>query len=178
MLGLVALLGLGAWGIWGRRPPPPPPQPAPTAATPARMEALSLTEILEGDKRWVLEANQADFHKDQGTISIREVRVEFFGEPGEHFMVKAREGIFYTKSRELTLKGQVELQRRDLMVKTESVTYHPTGRVLEALEEVVLSEPRLRVQGKGLRVDLAGKKLVMDQHRLTEINTHAWEQGQ
>jgi hypothetical protein len=38
-----------------------------------------------------------------------------------------------------------------------------------APEDVVLSEPTLRIQGKGLRVELADKKLVLAQHRLTEV---------
>jgi hypothetical protein len=54
------------------------------------MEVLSLTEIQEGDKRWVLEAQHADFNKDQLQVSLSGVKVEFFG-PGEHVKVKADE---------------------------------------------------------------------------------------
>jgi hypothetical protein len=34
---------------------------------------------------------------------------------------------------------------------------------------VVLTEPTLRVQGKGLQVWLADKRLALAQHRLTEV---------
>ena len=64
VLGVMVILGVGAWGLWGHRPPPPPPKPAATAQLP-RMEGLSLTEIHEGDKTWVLEAKKADFHPEQ-----------------------------------------------------------------------------------------------------------------
>ena len=71
------LVGVGAWGLSElNRPAPPPPQP-PAAAAPSRMEGLSLTEIQDGDRRWVLEAKQADFHKDQVEVSISGVKVEF-----------------------------------------------------------------------------------------------------
>jgi LPS export ABC transporter protein LptC len=136
------------------------------------MEALSLTEIQEGDKRWVLEAQKADFRKDQMEVSITGVGVEFFG-PGEHIRVRADEGLFHTKTRVLTLKGQVEMQRGDLLIKTSIATYQPNERLLLAPEEVVLTEPNLKVQGKGLKVELAQKKLVLAQHRLTEIKPKA-----
>ena len=172
VLGVMLFLGVGAWGLWGHRPPPPPPKPA-TPAQPPRMEGLSLNEIHEGDKTWVLEAKKADFNPDQTTISISGVRVEFFG-PGEDIRVKADEGLFNTKTRVLTLKGQVEMKRGDLLVQTSVATYIPEERALVAPEEVVITEPGLKVEGKGLRVELAAKKLVIAQHHLTELQVKDW----
>ena len=171
-LGVMVFLGVGAWGLWGHQPPPPPPKPA-TQAQPPRMEGLSLTEIHEGDKTWVLEAKKADFHPEQDTVSISGVRVEFFG-PGEDVRVKADAGLFNTKTRVLTLTGQVEMQRGDLLVTTSDATYVPDERVLLAPEHVVITEPGLRVEGKGLRVELAVKKLVMTQHHFTELQVKDW----
>ena len=172
VLGVMVFLGAGAWGLWGHRPPPPPPKPA-TPAQPPRMEGLSLTEIHEGDKTWVLEAKKADFHPDQDTISISGVRVEFFG-PGEDIRVKAEAGLFNTKTRVLTLTGQVEMRRGDLLVQTSVATYFPAERALLAPEEVVITEPGLKVEGKGMRVELATKKLVIAQHHFTELQVKDW----
>jgi LPS export ABC transporter protein LptC len=132
------------------------------------METLSLTEVQDGDKRWVLEAQHADFNKDQLEVKISGVKVEFFG-PEEHFKVKADEGLFHTKTRVLTLKGHVEMERGEMRIQTGLAVYEPGSRVLTAPEDVILADPSLRVQGKGLQVDLTAKKLVMAQHRLTEI---------
>ena len=172
VLGVMVILGVGAWGLWGHRPPPPPPKPAATAQQP-RMEGLSLTEIHEGDKTWVLEAKKADFHPEQDTVSISGVRVEFFS-PGEDIRVKAEAGVFNTKTRVLTLEGQVEMQRGDLRVTTSQATFLPAERVLLAPEHVVITEPGLKVEGRGLRVELANKKLVMAQHHLTEFQVKDW----
>ena len=168
LAGLVVLLVVGAWGLSElNRPAPPPPKPKP-AETAGRMEGLALTEIVEGDKRWVLEGKRADFDKDQLQVKISGVKVDFFG-PGEHVSVKADEGLFHTKTRVLTLKGHVEMARGGMLIKTNLAVYEPGTRVLTAPEDVLLTDPTLRVQGKGLRVDLAEKKLVMAQHRLTEV---------
>jgi LPS export ABC transporter protein LptC len=172
LLGVMLFLGVGAWALWGRRPPPPPPKPAAAVQTP-KMEGLSLTEIQEGDKTWVLEAKKADFHPDQSTVSISDVRVEFFG-PGEDIRVKADGGLFHTKTRVLTLKGHVEMKRDDLLVQTSEATYMPAERVLLAPQEVVIIEPGLKVEGRGLRVELAAKKLIMAQHHLTEVQIKDW----
>ena len=172
VLGVTVILGVGAWGLWGHRTPPPPPKPV-AAAAPPRMEGLSLTEIHEGDKTWVLEAKKADFHPEQDTISISGVRVEFFG-PGEDIRVKAEAGLFNTKTRVLTLKGQVEMRRTDLLVTTSEATFLPAERVLIAPEHVVITEPGLKVEGRGLRVELAAKKLVIAQHHLTELQVKDW----
>jgi lipopolysaccharide export system protein LptC len=172
VLGVMVIVGAGAWGLWGHRAPPPPPKPV-TAAAPPRMEGLSLTEIHEGDKTWVLEAKKADFHPEQNTVSISGVRVEFFG-PGEDIRVKADAGLFNTKTRVLTLKGQVEMKRSDLVVTTSEATFLPSERVLVAPEHVVITEPGLKVEGRGLRVELAAKKLVMAQHHLTEFLVKDW----
>jgi LPS export ABC transporter protein LptC len=165
---LVMLVGLGAWGLGKLNHPPPPPPKPPPSETPSRMETLSLTEIQEGDKRWVLEGQKADISQDQERVNLSGVRVEFFG-PGEHLKVKADEGLFHTKTRILTLTGNVEMEQGDLLVKTSVATYDPNSRVLVSPEEVVLSKPTLRIQGKGLRVWLAEKRMVLSQHRLTEV---------
>jgi LPS export ABC transporter protein LptC len=99
--------------------------------------------------------------------------VEFFG-PGEDVRVKADAGLFNTKTRVLTLNGQVEMQRGDLLVTTSEATYVPDERVLLAPEHVVITEPGLKVEGKGLRVELAVKKLVMTQHHFTELQVKDW----
>lgn len=174
LLGLFLLLGFVSWGIWGRRAsPPPPPKPAQAAEAPAHMETLSLTEIQDGDKRWVLEAQKADFQKERLEVKISGVRIEFFG-PDEHLFVKADEGLLQTKTRVLTLRGQVEMEFGDLHVKTNIAIYQPAERVLLAPEDLTLETPTLKVQGKGLRVELAEKKLVLAHHRLTEIKGQEW----
>jgi LPS export ABC transporter protein LptC len=169
LLGLAVLAGLATWGLWGRRPPPPPPpQPAAAGKNPARMEALALTEIQDGDKRWLLEGQKADFHPERDEISINGVRIEFLG-PGEHMSVTADAGVLNTKTRVLTLTGHVVGKNGDTIIKTGLAVYQPTERILLAPEDVTMEGPRIRVQGKELRVWLAEKRMVLAKHRLTEV---------
>ncbi len=172
LLGLLVVLGAGAWGLWGRRPPPPPPakQTAGEEAQ-ARMETLAMTEIQEGGKRWVLEGQKADYHKDRLEIEVSDVRVVFYGESGEPIHVRAKEGLFNTKTRVMTLRGEVVMDRADLHVTTSLAVYQPEEKLLVAPEEVVMETPRIKITGKDLRVKTAEKKLVLAQHHSTEIKS-------
>jgi LPS export ABC transporter protein LptC len=176
LLGVPLLLAGAAvvvWALWP--PPPPPPQPKPAAESQAHMETLALTEVQEGDKRWTLEAKSADLLKDRMEIRIKGVKVEFFGGPDKIIRVRAQEGIIHTKTRVLTLRGHVVMESGDLRITTDLATYQPEGRLLLAPDEVTLDDPRLKVQGKGLKVELAKKKLVLAQHQLTQVKVQGME---
>jgi len=174
LLGAAVLLGVGVWALRGSPPPPPPPKP-PAAKATATMESLSLTEIQEGGKRWVLEGQKADFHKERDEISISPIKVDFFGKPGEQYQVRAQEGLLNTKTRVLILKGQVELESGETLITTSIATYLPAERVIVAPEEVVMENPRIRVEGKGLRVEVPQKKLSLSQHHLTQVKGGTWK---
>ncbi len=166
-LALLAGLGWGAYGLWGRRPLPPPAKPQ-APATHA-MEGLSLTEVQDGVKRWVLEANTADYRKDRNEIFLTGIYLEFYGEDDRVINLTSQEGRVDTKTRAVTLQNQVEISQGDLRITTDLVRYLPQERLLVAPHAVVLENPRLRVQGSQLTVFLAAKRLVLAQHRLTEV---------
>ncbi len=171
IVAVLGVLGLVVLVVWAarRRPPLPLPQPSHSAESQATMESLALTEIQAGERRWILAAEKAEFLKERNEIRISGVEVDFMEPKEDRIRVKCQEGLINTKTRVLTLKGQVELGYRDLQIRTSQVTYKPAERLLLAPEEVTLEGPRLRVQGKGLRVELADKKLVLAQHHLTEV---------
>jgi LPS export ABC transporter protein LptC len=175
LLGLASLLAAAAVVVWAVWPaPPPPPKPAPPE-TEARMETMALTEIQEGDKRWTLEGKTADFLKDRQEIKITDVRVEFYGGPNQVIKVKAQEGLIHTETRVLNLRGKVEMVSGDLRVTSEAATYQPVGRLLLVPDDVTIEDPRGKVQGKDLKVYLAEKRLVLAQHRLTQVKVQGME---
>jgi LPS export ABC transporter protein LptC len=133
------------------------------------MESLELTEVEDGGKRWTLAAQSAEYLRDRDEIRISGIRVEFFSDDGRVLHLSCQEGLINTKTRALTLQGQVMVQDRDLTIRTGMVRYEPEERLLIAPDEVVLESPRAKIQGKDLKLDLAGKRLTMTQHRSTEI---------
>lgn len=158
-----------AWGLLVYLTPAPPPPPKKPTEQKAKMESLSLTEIKEGDKRWVLDAKKAEYLKDREEIRIQGIYLEFYGPDQEVVTLLAQEGLVHAKKRDLTLSGGVELTRGDLTIRTEEVRYLPQERALVAPEEVVLEGPQTRVAGKDLLIDLTKKRLVLKQHHKTEV---------
>lgn len=170
--GLVLLVGLTAWGLWPWRPPAPPPSPPPAhseAPPPSKMESLSLIEVENGGKRWVLDAKSAEYLKDRDEIRIKDINLEFFGEGGRKILLSCQEGLINTKAKTLRLEGQVILQDGALTIRTDTVRYDPKERILVAPAEVVLEGPRAKVLGKDLRVELSHRRLALAQHQRTEI---------
>jgi LPS export ABC transporter protein LptC len=169
-LGGLLVLALGVWGAWtAMAPPPPPPPAAPPPEGKAKMESLSLTEIQDGDKKWILSAEKADYLKTTDEIHLEGVYVEFYHKDQEVIYLRAQSGVVNTKTRALTLTGRVEVERGDTTIKTELARYLPDQRALVAPEDVTLIGPRVKVSGKDLYVDLVKKRLVLKQHYLTEL---------
>jgi LPS export ABC transporter protein LptC len=170
ILGILGLLGLTGGGLWWYfTPAAPPPQPVTASEKKAQMESLSLTEIDEGDKRWLLKAAKAEYLNDRHEIRIQDIHLEFYGPENEVIYLRAQEGLVNTKDRDLTLRGGVTLKRGDFTVRTAEVRYLAKERALVAPEEIVLEGPRAQVSGKGLSIDLNKKRLVLKEHRLTTL---------
>lgn len=169
VVGLMVLAGLG-WGgyaLFFRRPPAPPPSPA--AAPTHVMEGLSLNEIQDGVKRWNLEAKSARYLQDRKEIELTDIRLEFFGEGGRVIRVSCREGRVEMQTRALTLTGEVTVSDGEVTVTTDLVRYLPQERQLVAPQEVTVTTPRLTVQGRDLSIFVAHRRLVLKEHRLTEV---------
>jgi|UniRef100_A0A7C5EN20 LPS export ABC transporter protein LptC len=169
LAGLALLLLLG-WGLWAFLTPPPPPAPLPPQSEEkSRMEALSLTEIEQGGKRWVLDAKKAEYLKNRDEIRIEEIYLEFYGAQDEVIYLRAQEGVVNTKKRDLVLRGGVEIEKGDLTIRTEEVRYLPEERALTAPAQVLLEGPRVRIAGEDLRVELGKRRLILKKHKATEL---------
>jgi len=168
---LAVLIGGAGYSLWHPAPPPPPPKPKPQAeASPkSLMETLSLTEIELGQKRWVMDADKAQHSKERGEIHLDGVHIDFFEDDGTVTHVKSQKGVVYTKTRTLTLTGQVEVTRGDLMAKAESASYDPKLRILVSHGNVVLEGPTVKVEGQGLTIYLNKHRLILRDHRRTEV---------
>ncbi len=134
------------------------------------MESLSLTDIEKGGKRWKLDAEKAEYLTNRDEIRIHHIYLEFYGASDQEVVrLWADEGLVNTKKRDMTVKGGVKLQKGDITMFTSEIQYLPQERALVAPAEVTLQGPRLEMTGKDLYLDLAKKRLVLKQHRLTKL---------
>ena len=112
VVGLVGDGSLPASAPQGRRPPVSPPTIAPEKQ--GEMQEIRLTEIQDGEKKWVLTAANADYLKDKDRIYINKVWVEVFGKDNDNVIITGDSGFIGIKSRDLTLEGNVQAKTAGL----------------------------------------------------------------
>ncbi|MGQ9920702.1 MAG: LPS export ABC transporter periplasmic protein LptC [Desulfobacca sp.] len=147
--------------------PPAPPPLAPEKQ--GEMQEILLTEIQEGDKKWVLRAANADFVREKDRIVLSRVWVEIFGLEGGSLIITGDTGSIGIKSRDLTLTGNVQATGPDYTFASAEVHYHPQTRILSAPGPITLESPHLSVEGRNLTVDLKTHKLELAQHDKTQL---------
>jgi len=169
ILMLVFGIGIGLWLLIGpNAPKPPTPPPAAPNEQSAQMKEIRLTEIEEGAKKWVLVAKRADYLKDQNVIRLTDVEVEVFWKEGRNVKLSGDTGYINTKTRQLTLEGEVQAQLADYHFTGTHVTYIPKERALLAKGMVEIKGPQVVVKGCNLKVELDKKSLVLQEHLLTQ----------
>jgi len=172
---VLAVLFLAIGLAWLFKPAPPPPKPAPPRENDSRIKTLSLNEVQEGTKKWTLMAQWAEFRRERDEIMMRDVKVDFFEKPGQRLHLRSDTGLVHTKTRVLEFKGRVVFEIDDMTIKTETATYNPGERVVVAPGEVTIEGPKLLVEGKGVKVFLAEKRLVFSEHRSTTLKVAEWK---
>lgn len=165
-LGILGILGLGAVVA---QPGSDQTHPSPTAAPQqqAKMEEIRLTEIQDGVKKWILVAKRADYLQDQHLIQLTGVQVEVFWKGGDNIKLTGDIGYINTKTRELTLKGQIRAEVGEYRFEASQVSYIPKQRALKATGEVKIQGPQVIIRGRNLQVELDKKRLSLAEHKLT-----------
>lgn len=147
-------------------------QEAPPPLAPEKqgqMQEIRLTEIQDGDKKWVLKADNADYLRDKDRIHLSAVWVEIYGLQGGTLIITGDAGFIGVKTRDLTLVGNVQAKSADYTFNSTEVHYNPQTRLLFAPGPVRLAGPRIVVEGKDMTVDLKTNKLNLAQHLKTRL---------
>jgi LPS export ABC transporter protein LptC len=75
---------------------------------------FSLTESVEGTKKWTLWAEWAAIYNEKAQVDARNVRIDFFEEDGSKFSeLKADSGILNQKTNDMEARGNVVVRTED-----------------------------------------------------------------
>jgi|GEM_PF-444728 len=165
--GLVTLIVCLCLGGTAARPQPAPVTPI-TPDKQAQMDEIRFTEIQEGEKKWELVAQRADYLKDQDIIQLTRVQVEILSRDGQTIKLQGDLADIHIKSRQLTVTGNVRAQADNYVVVTPQVIYLPKERQLVAPGAVTLEGPQLAISGRHLTLDLVRKKMLLQDHTQTQ----------
>ncbi len=132
----------------------------PEAATQAIM-ALSRvhqTATKDGHTQWELDAEAAELESGTGKMVLRAPKVNFFLEDGTKVNLTAKEGILYTSSNDMEVRGKVRIHNDRYTLTTETLTYAHNHRLLQADSAVRITGAAIDLKADAMQYDLNTNK--------------------
>lgn len=112
--------------------------PLPEAAAKAVMALSQVrqTATKDGMLQWELEAAGAELEAKTGRMVLQSPQVDFILDDGSRVHLTARQGILFTTTNDIEVKGNVQVHSDRYSLTTEAMAYQHDHRVLHARAEV------------------------------------------
>ncbi|MBE9486063.1 MAG: LPS export ABC transporter periplasmic protein LptC [Chloroflexi bacterium] len=127
------------------------------------LEQLHYTQIEEGRRRWTLDADKAEYQRQQGQVSLKTVQLTLFeaGRLGQ-VRLQADQGLLDQEERQVEVWGNVIIKtERGEQLYTERLHYDDQQRRLHTDEPVRLLSERMELTGIGMQIDLEQEQLLI-----------------
>ncbi len=127
------------------------------------LEQLHYTQTEEGRRRWTLDADKAEYQRQQGQVSLKTVQLTLFeaGRLGQ-VRLQADQGLLDQEERQVEVWGNVIIKtERGEQLYTERLHYDDQQRRLHTDEPVRLLSKRMELTGIGMQVDLEQEQLLI-----------------
>jgi len=111
-------------------------------------------------KEWELDAQSAQYFKDENKIALQSIVVTFFSNEGKVYTLTAEYGELYTDSKDFEVSGGVvAIADEGYRIHTDSFRYNAEERKIFTDGDVTLSSEKLVMTGKGMVVDLDKERM-------------------
>jgi LPS export ABC transporter protein LptC len=166
----LTLGGVVAWKTRARRAPEPPPLPN---QADYRVNEVHISETLEGNLRWTLDADHAEvFDKEHRTV-MQTVSIRVFSEKTE-WRVTADKGVLDNESRDVSLTGNVVVTSSDgLTLTTNALSWRNSERNLFTDDVVEVRREGTTIVGRGLDVRMKEQHAVLGKRVRVVITNRA-----
>ncbi len=128
------------------------------------LEELHYTQNEDGRRRWTLDADKAEYLRDQSHAELENLSLVLF-EAGQFKEVKltAKHGTLEQADRQVEVWEQVVVtSERGEQLFTERLHYDGKQRVLRTKEPIRLVTPRMELTGVGLQADLVNDRILVE----------------
>ncbi len=125
------------------------------------LDQLHYTQNENGQRSWTLDADRAEYQRDQSQAALDKVRLQFYQtEEAGDILLEAEHGLLHQDTREVEVWGQVVVRtERGEQLFTERLHYSDRLRQLTTAEAVRVLAPRLELTGTGLLFELDSGRL-------------------
>lgn len=128
------------------------------------LDALHYTQNEDGQRSWTLDADRAEYQRDQSQAVLEGVQVQFFNldEVGD-IHLQAEHGLLQQKIGVIEVWGQVVVTTaRGEQLFTERLHYNNQLRQLSTAQPIRLLTPQVEMTGTGLLVELDNGRLQVE----------------
>lgn len=160
---LVVALGLALWKNFKQRKPEEILEALPKQID-LSLDQLHYTQNEDGQKNWTLDADKAEYQRDNSQALLQNVHLTFYraGEFGE-VQLKAQQGSLQQEKQQVKVWGQVEVETsRGEKLFTDRLHYDGQQRLLTTQAPIRILAPRMELTGVGMSVDVKAGRLVVN----------------
>lgn len=132
------------------------------------LDQLHYTHNENGQRSWILDADKAEYLREQSQAALDKVRLQFFnaGEAGD-IQLEAEHGLLQQETRQVDVWGQVVVKSaRGEQLFTERLHYDDQSRRLTTAEPVRIVAKQMELTGTGLQIDIDSGRL--------ELKNNVW----
>lgn len=120
-----------------------------------RIEKARYTETKDGQKEWELEADSAQYFKNDNLTAFENVKVIFYSKNGVNYTLIGREGRLRNDSKDMDIVGDVVVTSTDnYQLKTDSLQYMADVRQISTKDKVFFTGPGINIEGTGFLADM------------------------
>jgi LPS export ABC transporter protein LptC len=134
------------------------------ASDPADVKLLNVTYSTVNEdniKEWDLKADSASYFEDRERLFLEEVEVTLYSDD-KIYHLTGDEGLFDTKTRDIEIKGQVEVVMPDgTELFTETLNYDHQKKLMTSKDKVSITRGKVIINGIGVVINPKEKKLLL-----------------
>lgn len=124
------------------------------------MAGIHVIETRNERKEWELWSDRAIGLKNAGDLSLEKVKANFFSQNGVNFLVTGKSGSVESKSKNMTVNGDVQTRSSNgYLFHTSVVNYNSEQRTLNSPDPVRVAGTN---EGRGQSLSLEGQRMAAD----------------
>lgn len=126
------------------------------------LKQINYTETRNGQRSWTLTAHSAAHNLAEGVARIENIRMIFFDQKLGELQIEADHGSLATEQRTVSAEGNVTIRSPEgYTFYTDRLDYRESERMIRTDASVRLESSLLRVTGRGLRLNVDDRSLVV-----------------
>jgi len=128
----------------------------------ANLKDVCYTEVRNGFKEWVLNADSASYFEHTGNLLLNRIHMVFYGKNGKRISLTGEKGKLNTTTKDIEVHGNIVVISEDgYQLKTDSLNYFSSKRYMFTKDRVWIEGKDVMTEGKGLEFDVDTKRVII-----------------